>query len=592
MRHHTRLVCRATTLALAATGSVLAQDVPDPYFVDSNGDGIDGELNQAIFVAPPPLGNNLNSGLTPELPVATISQGITLAQTHMVPQVLIQTGTYNESVTLASGISLFGGYDATWTRVPSTAVTATIVQANGTAVLAQNINTPTQVSFLTLRPANATTPGSSSYGARVINSSGLRFWFNRVEPGNGASGLNGNIGTPALGILTMPDVGQPAIESENTTAQQGGNGGTSGCGMTGGKGGNGGVGSGAAQVGAQGAGSTQGGPAGASSSTSFVGGNGGRGSDGSHGAHGADGFAAAATVGMIGSMLYVPPVSGNGAVGAHGNGGGGGGAGGCRGGLGTGGQAGGGSFGLLIAPGSTPDVRDSVFVMRNGGMGGSGGSGAPGSTGAPGVSGGPKQGSTEGGSGGSGGDGGDGGDGGSGAGGHGGPSIGIFDPGNGAVVNRLRYQQAPSAGIPGAHGANNGNPAPVPGIRALRHPVGASAQGEPTPSITSITIVEPLSGTTTAYIPITLSGTTENITDIGYAATNGTAIGTGTDFTLPNGSVAFNPWTNEASIAVTIHADAVSDSGETFTISPTGPFDGSPATITIVEDALFSDGFD
>ena len=58
MHNHTRLIGRMTISGLAASGMLHAQDFPDPYFVDSNGDGIDGELNQAIFVAPPPLGNS------------------------------------------------------------------------------------------------------------------------------------------------------------------------------------------------------------------------------------------------------------------------------------------------------------------------------------------------------------------------------------------------------------------------------------------------------------------------------------------------------------------------------------------------------
>lgn len=63
MRAHVRLIGTVTILAMAVSGTAFALDDPDPYFIDSNGDGIDGELNQAIFVAPPPLGNNMNSGM-------------------------------------------------------------------------------------------------------------------------------------------------------------------------------------------------------------------------------------------------------------------------------------------------------------------------------------------------------------------------------------------------------------------------------------------------------------------------------------------------------------------------------------------------
>jgi hypothetical protein len=61
---------------------------------------------------------------------------------------------------------------------------------------------------------------------------------------------------------------------------------------------------------------------------------------------------------------------------------------------------------------------------------------------------------------------------------------------------------------------------------------------------------------------------------------------------LADGNVVFNPWTDQASIAVQVHADATTDGGETFSIARTGAVIGGPATITIIEDGIFANGFD
>lgn len=600
------------TMLLAMNAS--AQDDPDPYFIDSDGDGIDGVLADAIFVAPPPIGiNSAGRGTTPSDPVATIGFGISRAVVSARHQVLIQVGSYSESITLQAGVHLYGGYDTTWVHVPSTETVATIVQGGGTAILANAINSATTVAFLTVRAANAITAGDSSYAMRITSSAGpIRIRYNRIEPGTGAAGAAGTNGNPAAQILTEPGNGANAEQTTSTTAKLGGLGGTSACGRDGGKGGNGGVGDQNGVNGSQGIGGTSGGPSGQGSSTIADGGNGGIGHMGTSGLNGGAGAVTVDLVGPISMGTYVSLAGLDGASGVHGNagggggggggqdcnfcnadlgaGGGGGGAGGCGGGGAHGGGNGGASIGMLISASSNISIQDTQFLMHSGGPGGDGGDGAPGGSGQDGADGGTKVG-TNGGAGGKGGGGGNGGVGGSGAGGHGGPAIGIFDPSNVAAISHLRYVPATIAN-PGSNGFDNGNPAPSPGRRDLRYPTAATAQGNPTSTIVPFTIYEPVTGTSTAYIPVTLSGTTEAITTMTFTVANGTASGAGIDFTLANGSVVFNPWTNQASIAVQVHADVIADGGETFTISATGPGAGAPATITIIEDALFANGFD
>ncbi len=353
-------------LACAILGSTtaIAQDEPDPYFVDANGDGIDGVLTDAIFVAPPPAGNNMNDGLSTTTPVATITFGISRAVTTARSQVLVQVGTYNESITLVGGVNIYGGFDATWARVASTATTATVINGTTTtAVFANGISSPTTLSFLTIRSANASTPADSSYAVRIVNSSGpLTLRYNRFQPGAGGVGVNGANGVAAGAILTTPGQGQSPEETTSTNAKQGGLGGTSACSATGGKGGNGGVHDGLlAQIGGSGSGGATGGPRGANSDTSVAdGGNGGSGGNGANGNSGTQGAVAGSTIGSIdGNAFYLPPVpsnAGNGNHAASGAGGGGGGGQDCvfcakdLGGSGGGGGAGGcGGGGDLLA---------------------------------------------------------------------------------------------------------------------------------------------------------------------------------------------------------------------------------------------------
>ncbi len=139
-----------------------AQDEPDPYFFDENADGIDGVLANAVFVAPPPTGvNGAGRGLTPADPVATITFGISRALATGRSQVLVQVGTYAETVTVSSGISIHGGYGAAFVRVPSTESVATRIQGGTTAVLMNNVDVATTLSFLTILSASAASGASS-----------------------------------------------------------------------------------------------------------------------------------------------------------------------------------------------------------------------------------------------------------------------------------------------------------------------------------------------------------------------------------------------------------------------------------------------
>ncbi|MBK6533479.1 MAG: hypothetical protein IPF99_28980 [Deltaproteobacteria bacterium] len=86
-----------------------AADDPDVMFRDANCDGIDGDPARAIFVSP--RGNDSNDG-SMMMPKRTLGAGIAAARMATpVRSVYAALGTYGESVTLAPGVNLYGGYD-------------------------------------------------------------------------------------------------------------------------------------------------------------------------------------------------------------------------------------------------------------------------------------------------------------------------------------------------------------------------------------------------------------------------------------------------------------------------------------------------
>ncbi|HKS05849.1 MAG TPA: hypothetical protein VJR92_06015 [Gemmatimonadaceae bacterium] len=84
-------------------------DFPDGLFVDMNCDGIDGEVNNAVFVAQ--AGTDNGTCGTMAVPCRTINFGMQRAATLGKRDVYLKQGAYKEPVKLVNGVSLYGGYD-------------------------------------------------------------------------------------------------------------------------------------------------------------------------------------------------------------------------------------------------------------------------------------------------------------------------------------------------------------------------------------------------------------------------------------------------------------------------------------------------
>ena len=451
-------------------------DPIDPNFEDDNCDGSDGVVEQCVYVSAT-LGSATGAG-TRQDPVDTIATGITTAAQKSAKGVCVSGENYNETVTMVSGISVWGGFDEkdpnfAFKRSPNAVSTVT---ATGVVFDAPQIDLVTHIEGLSIHASTPMTAGASTYGVRLGSGIGKLFVrYNVITADKGADGASG----------------ANAMDHGNAKAANG-NGGTNGCEGTncgdggattnctefGGKGGDGGYNGASGQKGATGSGNTTGGNGGSATSCNIIGSggdNGKKGADG--GAKGIMGTAGSAgpNLGQLLQGFYAPGDGATGTTGANGRGaaggggggggkggtfcyedkGGGGGSGGC-GGLGgksgDGGGGGGGSFGVFAA-GGTVEVTGNEITTGGGGDGGNGGNGAKGQLGGNGGNG--SAGYDESGGGGPGGSGSDGGAGGPGGGGGGGPSACLaYGTGATFVYEKNVLCQLGTAGM-GGNGATN-----------------------------------------------------------------------------------------------------------------------------------------
>src|SRR5262245_5419677 len=138
------------------------QDDPDSEFTDSNCDGIDGNAAISVFLAP--IGDDAGDG-TREHPLRTYAHAVQFARAHGKTAILASIGEYGETVAVAEGIALHGGYDPLhgWQRTHDA---HTVFRAAGPVLIATNIQRDTRVTFVDFR-ATAAAAGETSIGARI-----------------------------------------------------------------------------------------------------------------------------------------------------------------------------------------------------------------------------------------------------------------------------------------------------------------------------------------------------------------------------------------------------------------------------------------
>jgi hypothetical protein len=452
--------------------SVFALNPSDPPAdgIDSNCDGVDGKLSQAILVSgdgPFAFDDSTCGSLThvpgPGHPCKTLAQATSRAVVLGRHYIFVADATYEEAITLPAGKEFIGGYTDTggeWTWNASTKPTVINRTPSGGRLITMTANgitagNPTAVRYLRIRADSTTATGTSVYGVRAVNSPGLTLDSVEIEAGSGGPGFAGANGTD--GQAGSNGTAGSAGSCVDRFSGSGGPGGTNSAipGIQGGAGGSGGTyrvttnGTTAASDGGDGSGTGGGahGVAGATATTfPTAGADGGNGSAGTNGAGATDGGGNVSADFWSGFSGSDGTLGGNGGGGGgggggsafsgvasdnSGNGGGGGGAGGARGTFGSGGGSGGASLGLFVsnsAVGPGPTVTNSSIRSGNGGVGGMGGIGGSGGVGGEGGAGAAALSCSFGTllPGGAGGDGGRGGRGGHGGGGPGGPSYAVY----------------------------------------------------------------------------------------------------------------------------------------------------------------------
>ncbi len=488
------------------------QETSDPPGgADDNCDGVDGEVQNAIFVAK--NGSDTNAG-TLDAPMLTIQAAINKAKSSGLSSVYVATGVYTQSLLLEAGIGVYGGYSSDFVQhAPILYETVIMGEAHSVekpgAVNALSLSGVTGATILdgfTIYGKNNNTTGGSSYAVYIRNGTDtLAFRNNRVIAGAAGAGLAGTKGTDGTSGVGGTSGATAFVKTTcNGTAIQNaaGTGGAKTCSGTAVNGGSGGATycpiydtlPPAGSVGGNGQG-TSGGPGGAggysarfytscsSCSVPSKPMSGATGANGGDGAAGAAGTACSGTPGSVTGGLWIPSSGGSGAAGVHGSGGGGGGAGGgvddqwicdpqiggsgggggsgaCGGTGGNGGASGGGSFGFFLvwtaAATSAPTLTGNTVEGGTGGAGGAGGPGGTGGAGAAGSAGGAGENAPAwcalGG--GSGGKGGNGGHGAGGGGGCGGVSYAIYASGQGSTnLAALKSANTLVSGMGGAGGA-------------------------------------------------------------------------------------------------------------------------------------------
>lgn len=441
-----------------------AYDYPDDLFIDSNCDGIDGNIRGPIFVSS--SGGNDLIGLGEfDSPVATIAKAVEYASQGNISDIYLDVGMYNVidnlpddynvsyGLRIPDGVNLFGGFrysieiDADgnelhrWSRA-NYLDNQTIITGNHIVLSYQNLTRTTKIENLLIQALDAPTNKSSiglylrnvgdflSLSSVKISSGKGGNGVDALPGNNGSNGINGGDGNSGNDVIDDQVLGGVAGAHGFCTgviAGTGGNAGLNGIDPTNG-------------LNAESFSDLfgVGGLAGTLDEIPNNGLNGENGENGENGVH-------QSSNGKIDPnlFLWISKSSGTGEKGGDASGGGGGGGGigtsnqaggggggggsGACGGLGASASTGGGgSFGIHLMGGHVR-IKDVEIHAGQGGRGGHGAHGGLGGVGGLGGMGGTKKtGCQDCQNGGNGGDGGHGGCGGHSPGGPGGPSFGIF----------------------------------------------------------------------------------------------------------------------------------------------------------------------
>ncbi len=577
-------------------------DKPDVNFLDENGDGIDGDTNNAVFVSDL-TGNDANPG-TMSAPLKSLTMA--MAKAHAVSKdIYMAAGTYTiyAPLIIFDGIGIYGYFSSTtWNRNKFNKV---IIQGTSNVIYAKGNTKNSTLQGLEIIASNATGFGNSSCAVWVDSCAGtFLFIDNVIKAGKGSAGANGANGV--VGASGGDGGNGTAGMCDGNTAGVGGAAGFSSC-APGGKGGNGGV-------------STQNGFIGSSNSAGTLGGGGGlsgdpgkAGNNGVNGSNGSSGVSASSNnlihdIGVNGikggkgldgtdGSNGVSGSGGGGGGGQHcsfcndgsGNGGGGGGGAGCKGFGGKGGNGGGSSIAFFVRD-SRVYLENNKITTQAGGNGGNGGDGGKGGDGGIGGSGATNC-FAEVGAGGNGGDGGDGGNAGAGSGGNGGSSLGLIAIGSADVYHSGNVFTLGATGMGGNGGAAINLPNGAIGFNGVSKNIEGSSTNDVASvqselCVEDVTVVRYQNSLKDAVAIVTLSEPNPKEVRVSFSFSNGTAVD-GSDYIGTPATISFLSYNTVQSIPFKITKDDGDTTKRKFTIQLSSPTGGAilgraTASVTIL----------
>ncbi|HWE44026.1 MAG TPA: Ig-like domain-containing protein, partial [Gemmatimonadaceae bacterium] len=160
------------------------------------------DKTRAIFVSP--TGNDANAGTSRDAPVKTLAMAISRAGAlGGGADIYAVNGTYDESLSLASGTSVYGGYQsATWLRDAQQFQTTISGNTSMVAVTGSGISDIALDGLVIRTPLAFNATGQSMYGVRLYQSTNVRISNDVIivgDAGPGSGGQFGASGKPALG---------------------------------------------------------------------------------------------------------------------------------------------------------------------------------------------------------------------------------------------------------------------------------------------------------------------------------------------------------------------------------------------------------
>lgn len=182
--------CGAVTRGQCAPCVPGAFDPPDPNFVDSDCDGLDGTIDGGLFVS---LRGSDQSGTgTQSNPLFSLRRAAELIATRPeVHTVFIGEGTY-DGLTWTAPVSLAGGYDSSWSR---SNLAVTRLRSPGVGLRLAGV--PSSVSLSELTIESVTADAGATVGLELLDSP-VRLDGVIVRAGDGAPGAPGLEGSAGL----------------------------------------------------------------------------------------------------------------------------------------------------------------------------------------------------------------------------------------------------------------------------------------------------------------------------------------------------------------------------------------------------------